>query len=150
MSDAVQDPPAEAPAEKPAKQAKQAKAKAAPAKKGKAPAKGKEGKDKKGKAASSGGLSVASHPRAAASVRQIKGWGGLLAFGVTAYLSLSHGVAPDVAGLRALGAGIAGYIVSYGCAVAVWRQLMIAEVRARIEASRPKPAPAEAPSAGAE
>jgi hypothetical protein len=148
MSDTEVAEAPEAPAEKPAK------AKPAPAKKSKADAKGKgkaEGKKAKGKkAAASGGLSVASHPRAAASVRQIKGWGGLLAFGITAYLSLSHGVAPDVAGLRALIAGIAGYVVSYGCAVVVWRQLMIAEVRARIEAARPQPAPAEAPPAGAE
>jgi hypothetical protein len=142
MSDAEPPETPEAPAEKPAK-----------AKKGKADAKGK-GKDKKSKdkkgAASSGGLSVASHPRASASVRQIKGWGGLLAFGITAYLSFSHGASPDVAGMRALVAGATGYVVSYGCAVVVWRQLMIAEVRAKIEASRPSPAPAEAPTAGAE
>lgn len=143
MSDVELTEAPAAPAEKPAK----GKGKD---KKGKAEAKGKgKGKDKKG-AAASGGLSVASHPRASASVRQIKGWGGLLAFGITAYLSLSHGATPDVAGLRAIGAGIGGYIVSYACAVVVWRQLMIAEVRAKIEASRPQPAPAEAPAAGAE
>jgi hypothetical protein len=138
MSDAELTEAPEAPAEKPAK-TKEAKAKkAAPDKKGKGKGKA-ESKDKGKKGAGSGGLSVASHPRASASVRQIKGWGGLLAFGTTAYVSLSHGVSPDVAGLRALAAGIAGYIVSYGCAVVVWRQLMIAEVRARIEAARPKP-----------
>ena len=147
MSDAIETPPAEAPAgEKPAK--------AKAAKKGKPAAKGKgekgAGKSKGKKADTAGGLSVASHPRASASVRRSKGWGGLIAFGLTAYLSLSHGVAPDVAGVRALGAGIAGYVVSWGCAVAVWRQLMVAEVRARIEAARPKPAPEQLPAANAE
>jgi|SRR5581483_6298634 len=151
MSDAeLTDAPQE-PADKPAKGKDKDKSK-----KEKAPAKGKGDAKSKGKAkgkkgaAPGGGLSVASHPRASASVRQIKGWGGLLAFGITAYLSLSHGVSPDVAGMRALVAGVAGYMVSYGCAVVVWRQLMIAEVRAKLEASRPTPAPAEAPGPGAE
>jgi hypothetical protein len=110
----------------------------------------KDKKDKKGKGAPAGGatvLSVASHPRAAASVRQAKGWGGIGAFGITAYLSLSHGVSADVAGLRAIGAGIAGYVVAWGCGVMVWRQLMVAEIRARVErvraASQPPAAKAE-------
>jgi hypothetical protein len=152
MSDVASAPPAEAAPE--AAAAKPAKAKDAPAKKaksseakGKGKGKGSKGEGKgKGKKASGDGLSVASHPRASASVRQAKGWGGLLAFGITAYLSLSHGVSPDLAGLRALGAGIAGYVVSWGCAVAVWRQLMVAELRARIEAARPQPAPEQLPA----
>jgi hypothetical protein len=130
------------------------------AKKGKAPAKGKDAKgagkskDKgkgKSKAGAAGtGMSVASHPRAAASVRQAKGWGGIAAFGITAYVSLSHGVSPDVAGLRAIGAGIVGYVLAWGCGVMVWRHLMVAELRARVERARelhePPPTPAEEPS----
>jgi hypothetical protein len=119
-------------------------------KKGKG-AKGKaaKGKGAKRRADGGSGLSVASHPRAAASVRQAKGWGGIGAFGITAYLSLSHGVSADVAGLRALGAGVAGYVVAWGCGVVVWRQLMVAELRARVERARgahePEPAKAEPP-----
>ncbi len=128
------------------------KGKAAAAKKGKtAPA--KKGKGKKGGAETGAGLSVASHPRASAQVRMAKGWGGLGAFGVTAYLSLSHGIAPDVAGARALAAGVAGYVVAWGCGVMVWRQLMVAELRARVERARatheparPKPAPTDEPA----
>ncbi len=128
------------------------------AKKGKAPAKGKDakgaGKGKgKGKAKSGAagtGMSVASHPRAAASVRQAKGWGGIAAFGITVYVSLSHGVSPDVAGLRAIAAGIVGYVLAWGCGVMVWRHLMVAELRARVERARelhePKLPPAEEPS----
>lgn len=109
-------------------------------KKGKA-AKSKPVGKQKGKAGSAKDgqehvLSVASHPRAAASIRQAKGWGGIGAFGLTAYLSLSHGVAPDMAGLRAIGAGVAGYVVAWGCGVMVWRQLMVAELRARVEHAR--------------
>lgn len=94
--------------------------------------------DKKGTKAkgASGGLSVAGHPRAAAQVRKAKGWGGLAAFVVTAYLSLSHGATPDVAGMRALGAGVLGYVIAWTCAVMVWRQLMVAEIRAKVERAR--------------
>ena len=96
--------------------------------------KDKKDKGKKGKAV--GGLSVAGHPRASAQVRKAKGWGGLAACVITAYLSLSHGATPDIAGARALGAGVLGYIVAWACAVMVWRQLMIAELRARVERAK--------------
>lgn len=145
--------------EAPAVEAAPAAEKAKPAaKKAKAPAKGKDakgsakGKDKgKSKSGAAGtGMSVASHPRAAASVRQAKGWGGIAAFGITAYVSLSHGVSPDVAGLRAIAAGIVGYVLAWGCGVMVWRHLMVAELRARVERARelhePKPPPGEEPS----
>lgn len=93
-------------------------------------------KDKKGAGASSAGLSVAGHPRAAAQVRKAKGWGGLAAFVITAYLSFSHGATPDVAGMRALAAGVLGYVVAWACAVMVWRQLMVAELRAKVERAK--------------
>jgi uncharacterized membrane protein YccC len=101
--------------------------------KSKADKKGKKGKKDK---SASGGLSVAGHPRAAAQVRKAKGWGGLAAFVVTAYLSMSHGATPDVAGMRALGAGVLGYVIAWACAVMVWRQLMVAEIRAKVERAR--------------
>lgn len=93
-------------------------------------------------------MSVAAHPRAAAQVRMAKGWGGITGFLVTAYLSLSHGLTLDVAGERALAAGVAGYIVAWGCTVMVWRQLMVAELRARVERAkaRVEPPPAPAPA----
>lgn len=98
--------------------------------------KGKDKKPKKGKkdgGDSPAGASVANHPRARAQVRRAKGWGGLLGFGIAAYLSLKAGVPTADAGLRALGAGVAGYIVAWGCAVAVWRHLVVAEMRAAHE-----------------
>lgn len=81
-------------------------------------------------------ISVATHPRAQGRIRQAKGWGGLGAFAVTAYLSLSHGVSADVAGVRAIGAGAGGYVVAWGCSVMIWRQLMVAELRARVDRAR--------------
>jgi uncharacterized membrane protein YccC len=71
----------------------------------------------------------------------------LAAFVVTAYLSLSHGATPDVAGMRALGAGVLGYVVAWGCAVMVWRQLMVAEVRAKVQRARAASDKTASPSA---
>jgi hypothetical protein len=104
-----------------------------------------KGKDKKGKDKKGGsdvaGASVANHPRARASVRRAKGWGGLIGFGIAAYLSLQAGVPAPDAGLRALGAGVVGYILAWACAVAVWRHLVIAEMRAAYERGALRPAP---------
>lgn len=74
-------------------------------------------------------MSVRSHPRARGSVRRAKGWGGLIGFGVAVYLSLSANVPLTQVGLRALGVGAAGYLVAWACAVAVWRVLLVAELK---------------------
>jgi len=74
-------------------------------------------------------MSVRSNPRARSSVRRAKGWGGLVGFLVAGYLSLSAGVPITEVGLRALGVGAAGYLVAWACSVAVWRVLLVAELR---------------------
>ena len=161
MSDETEDPqpltdepPAEAaaagedaPKEKKAKKAKepkQKKDKTAPEKKAKGKSKGK-GKD------SSGGLSIATHPRAGAQVRRAKGWGGLAGFGAAAYFSYKAGVPPEQVGLRALMGGIGGYMIAWACALTVWRHIVVAELRSLAERGKPgrsnptgKPALAEA------
>jgi len=103
-------------------------------------------KDKKGKAKKKGKgggqelagemLSVASDPRGADYVRRAKGWGGLAGFAIAAYLSLSASVPLPIAGERALMAGAAGYLLGWACSVAIWRQMMIAELRQAAEAAR--------------
>jgi hypothetical protein len=93
-------------------------------------------KSKKDKGEAAKGPSVAAHPRARAHVRRAKGWGGLAAFIVAAYVSLQAGVPFAQAGLRAIGAGACGYLVAWGCAVTVWRHLVMAELRAAAEARR--------------
>ena len=111
----------------------------------------KAGKDKKGKkGAGGGGPSVANHPRAKAHVRMAKGWGGLIGFTIAAYMAHKAAVPFAIAGLRALAAGVAGYVVAWGCAVTVWRHLVVAELRAAAEAGRVVPgAPASEGSAQA-
>lgn len=102
----------------------------------------KDKKKKKGKdgAASapnaSNAPSVANHPRARYQVRRAKGWGGIAGFAIAGYLSYKAGVPTFDVGLRALVAGVVGYMLAWMCAVSVWRHLVQAELRAALELSR--------------
>jgi hypothetical protein len=98
--------------------------------------KGKKDK-KKGKGdAAKGGASVSAHPRASAAVRRAKGFGGLGGFALAALLSHKAGLAPSGVLTRALIAGVAGYVLAWGCAVTVWRHLMLAEMHAAVDRHR--------------
>jgi hypothetical protein len=116
-------------------------------------------KDKKGKgkkaAEQSPGSSIATHPRARSSVRQVKGWAGLAGFAIAAVLSLQASVPLFQVGERALVAGVVGYMLAWWCSVLIWRHLIVAEQRAAIEelerrnADTAEQRPAEAqPTAG--
>jgi hypothetical protein len=103
-----------------------------------APAKGKgdkkEKKGKKGKGGADGlGASIAGHPRAKASIRHAKGWAGIVGFAVAALVSLQASVPLFQVGLRALGAGVIGYMLAWWVGVLVWRQLILAQQRAAYE-----------------
>jgi hypothetical protein len=106
-------------------------------KKDKADKKDKKGKKDKGGAGASSGPSVAAHPRASYQVRKAKGWGGMAGFGIAAYLSYKAGVPTFDLGLRAIIAGMVGYMLAWACAVTVWRQLVLAEMRAAVERAAP-------------
>jgi hypothetical protein len=87
-------------------------------------------------------VSVAAHPRARASIRRTRARVALVAFGLVLFLSLNSGVPGQEAALRALIAGLVGNLVGYACALAVWRSLIMAELklaadkqRARMEAA---------------
>lgn len=102
-----------------------------------AKAKSPRGKRGKGRAGARGSASsgptlpsVANHPRAAAQVARAKAWGGLVGFLLVGWLSLKAGVPTADLLLRALVAGVAAYVLAWACAVAVWRHLVIAELRA--------------------
>ncbi|MGO9498686.1 MAG: hypothetical protein ACLQA5_18540 [Solirubrobacteraceae bacterium] len=98
----------------------------------KKPKKKKKGKDD---AAGAGAVapSVANHPRASYQVRRAKGWGGIAGFAIAAYLGYKAGVPTFDVGLRALVAGMVGYMLAWMCAVSVWRHLVLAELRAAVE-----------------
>ena len=74
-------------------------------------------------------ITIANHPRARRSVRRARSLGGLLGFAVALVLSLRAGVPAWDATARALIAGIAVHLVAWRVSVAVWRQLMLAEIQ---------------------
>jgi hypothetical protein len=115
----------------------------------------KDKKKKKGDDASgaAGGPSVFNHPRARYQVRRAKGWGGIAGFLIAGYLSYKAGVPTFDVGLRALVFGIVGYMLAWMCAVTVWRQLVLAELRAAVERTQAPdpdliPARAQKPAPG--
>jgi hypothetical protein len=77
------------------------------------------------------GICVARHPRSAGMVRRAKGWGGVLGVILCTALALRANLPAVDAMLRGLAGGIAGYVAVWALAVAVARQLVIAEIRAR-------------------
>ena len=77
------------------------------------------------------GISVAGHPRTARLVRRAKGWGGVAGVVLATLLATRAGVPALEAMLRGLAGGILGYLALWAIAVAVGRQLVIAEIRVR-------------------
>jgi hypothetical protein len=77
------------------------------------------------------GICVAGHPRSAGFVRRAKGWGGVVGLVLATYLGYSAGIPPLDAMVRGLAGGVLGYLALWAVAVAVARQFVIAEVRAR-------------------
>jgi hypothetical protein len=72
-------------------------------------------------------IRLSDHPRALRQIEQARGWGGIGCFALVALLGLASGVPPATIGLRALIAGVVGYIVCWFLAVMVWRHLAVAE-----------------------
>ncbi len=93
-------------------------------------AKKKKGADEAGPKA----VSVAAHPRANASVRRARARTALAAFAIVLLFSLHAGVPGQEAALRAVLAGLVGNVVGWACALAVWRQIVLQEVRMVVEA----------------
>jgi hypothetical protein len=75
-------------------------------------------------------ISIAEHPRAGASVRRWKSWGGLVAFALTLTAGLLGGVETWTAVGRALAGGVVGYLAVWAAALAFWRHVLHAEARA--------------------
>lgn len=73
---------------------------------------------------------LSAHPRARAHIAAAKGWGGIAGFAVVLFFSIQGGTPPPDAMLRALIGGIGFSMLGWAAAVAVWRQLAVAEVHA--------------------
>src|SRR4051812_33620472 len=72
---------------------------------------------------------LSAHPRAKRHIAAAKGWGGLAGFVLALLLSLQHGATTFAATSHALLAGIGFSMLGWAAAVAVWRQVAVAEVR---------------------
>ena len=81
-------------------------------------------------------ITIGAHPRARRAVRRARALGGLLGFLVAIVLSLRAGVPAWDATARALIAGVVVHLAAWAIAVAVWKQLMLAELHAAHERRR--------------
>ena len=85
-------------------------------------------------------IALRDHPRAGPGIRRAKAWGGLAGFGLMILAGLLSGGDPADALLRALAGGLAGYLVMWVVAIAVWIQVLRAEAttaaRRAVERSR--------------
>jgi hypothetical protein len=86
-------------------------------------------KKKAAPASNSRMVGIVDHPRAAAGIARAKALGGLGGFVLIGLASLVHGEPALGSLVRATVAGIACYVASWAAAVAVWRQLLVAEAR---------------------
>jgi uncharacterized membrane protein YccC len=77
-------------------------------------------------------ISMRDHPRASDSIRRIKGLGALIGFVAVAAAAYLNGSSLDQVGVRALAGGLAGWMVAWAGAVAVWQQLLVGEARAAV------------------
>ena len=106
----------------------------------------KKGKGKgDGEADNPRAIRLSTHPRAQRHIAQAKGWGGLLGFLIVGWLSYSGGMQMPAAALRALAGGAGLYVLAWAAAVAIWREVAVAEVeRARRQILAQMEAAAEA------
>ena len=88
-------------------------------------------------------VSPADDPRARAGIRRAKAWCGLAGFMVAAYAAYGHNPAFTVC-VHALVGGIVGNLVGWAAALAVWRRIMRAETRQKVDELRERAAQAAA------
>lgn len=79
---------------------------------------------------------ISEHPRAVRQIRRARSLGGLGALMLVALLSLRAGVPAFDAGLRALGAGVATYVIVWALMLQAWRHIAVAELRAARRAAQ--------------
>jgi hypothetical protein len=74
-------------------------------------------------------VSITAHPRAKASIRRTRARVALVTFGLVLFLSLNAGVTGQEAAVRALVGGLVGNLAGWACALAVWRMIVMQELR---------------------
>ena len=79
------------------------------------------------------GVSIANHPRARAWIRRSRARVALGGFAVVLLVALHAGVPGQTAVARALMAGIAGFLATWAIGLVLWKQIVMAELRAAYE-----------------
>lgn len=77
-------------------------------------------------------VGLAEHPRAAASIRRIKAWGGLIGFGAVVAYSFMRGMPIPDALLRGVIAGVAAQMLAWIAAIVLWQHLLDGEASAAV------------------
>jgi hypothetical protein len=75
------------------------------------------------------GVSIANHPRASAWIRRTRARVALGTFCLVLLIALNAGVPAEHAVLRALAAGIGGFLCTWAIGLALWKQIVMAELR---------------------
>jgi hypothetical protein len=73
---------------------------------------------------------VAEHPVAARQIARARAWGALIGFVLAYWLSRRAGLPFPESGARAIVGGLACRLVAWAAVVAVWRQLIPAQIAA--------------------
>jgi uncharacterized membrane protein YccC len=81
-------------------------------------------------------VGLSEHPRAAASIRQMKAWGGLLGFVVVAGFTYLGGMGIADALLRGVIAGVAGQMLAWIAAIVLWQHLLEGEAKTAVRQAR--------------
>jgi hypothetical protein len=79
------------------------------------------------------GVSIANHPRAQTSIRRSRARVALATFGLVLLIALHAGVPAEHAVLRALAAGIVAFLCTWAIGLALWKQIVMAELRTAYE-----------------
>jgi hypothetical protein len=94
-------------------------------------------------------VSIAEHPRAKAAIRRTRARVALATFALVLFLSLHAGVTGQEAAVRALVGGLVGNLAGWACALAIWRVIVVQELRS-VENARREHARARAEAAAAD
>jgi hypothetical protein len=81
-------------------------------------------------------VGISAHPYAAVSVRRWKSRAALAGFLLAAYESYGQSLPFADIALRAVAAGVVGYLIGYAAAVTVWRHLLQAQARLAVDRAR--------------
>jgi hypothetical protein len=75
------------------------------------------------------GVSIANHPRARVSIRRARARVALFAFGLVILQAHGAGVPGQEAVLRGVMAGLGAFLAVWAIGLAVWKQILLAELR---------------------